>query len=142
MAFYNFEEGKKRVEENLKNNEEIEEKNVPKDDSEFTYSNGIKSWIGSIFVDIVKSSDIIGKEEDIKVSKILRSFSSELITIMNILQKIMVNQQDVWSAIKLKWITLRIITTKGGIKMSKFKVGDTVRCVNNYGFEGRNEWNI
>lgn len=83
MAFYNFEDGKKRVEEILKNNEEIEEKNVPKDDSEFTYSNGIKAWIGSIFVDIVKSSEIIGKEEDIKVSKILRSFSSELITIMN-----------------------------------------------------------
>ena len=83
MAFYNFEEPEKRLVEILKNNEEIEEKNVPKDDSEFTYSNGIKSWIGSIFVDIVKSSDIIGKEEDIKVSKILRSFSSELITIMN-----------------------------------------------------------
>lgn len=83
MAFYNFEDGKKRVEEILKNNEEIEEKNVPKDDNEFTYSNGIKAWIGSIFVDIVKSSDIIGKEEDLKVSKILRSFSSELITIMN-----------------------------------------------------------
>ena len=83
MAFYSFDDGKKRIEEILKNNEEIEEKNVPKDDGEFTYSNGIKSWIGSIFVDIVKSSEIIGKEEDIKVSKILRSFSSELITIMN-----------------------------------------------------------
>lgn len=83
MAFYNFEDGKKRVEEILKNNVEIEEKNVPKDDNEFTYSNGIKAWIGSVFVDIVKSSDIIGKEENIKVSKILRSFSSELISIMN-----------------------------------------------------------
>ena len=83
MAFYNFEDGKKRVEEILKNSEAIVEKNVPKDDGEFTYNNGIRAWIGSIFVDIVKSSDIIDKEEDIKVSKILRSFSSELITIMN-----------------------------------------------------------
>ena len=61
---------------------------------------------------------------------------------MNILHTLMVNQQVVWLVIKLKWITLKIITTKVGIEMSKFKVGDTVRCVNNYGFEGRNEWNI
>ena len=58
-------------------------KQVPKDDSEFTYNNGIRAWIGSIFVDIVKSSEIIDKEEDIKVSKILRCFSSEIISIMN-----------------------------------------------------------
>ncbi len=83
MAIYNFEDGKKRIEEILKNNEEIEKKQVPKDDSEFTYNNGIRAWIGSIFVDIVKSSEIIDKEEDIKVSKILRCFSSEIISIMN-----------------------------------------------------------
>lgn len=83
MAFYSFEEGKKRIEDILKNDEQIEEKNIPKDESEFTYNNGIKAWIGSIFVDIVKSSEIIDKEDDIKVSKILRSFSSEIISIMN-----------------------------------------------------------
>lgn len=83
MAYYSFEEGKNRINEILKNNAEVEKKEVPKDDSKFTYDNGIKSWIGAIFVDIVKSSEIIGKEEEKKVSKILRSFSSELITIMN-----------------------------------------------------------
>ena len=30
----------------------------------------------------------------------------------------MVNQQVVWLVIKLKWITLKIITTKGGVNMS------------------------
>lgn len=83
MAYYDFEEGKKRINEILKNNEEIQEKEVPKDDAQFTYSNGIKSWIGSIFVDIVDSSELIKNEKEIEVSKILRVFSSELITILN-----------------------------------------------------------
>lgn len=83
MAYYSFEEGKNRINDILKNNAEVEKKEVPKDDSKFTYDNGIKSWIGAIFVDIVKSSEIIENEEEKKVSKILRSFSSELITIMN-----------------------------------------------------------
>ena len=83
MAYYDFKEGKKRIQEILKNNAEIIKKDVPKEDNEFTYENGIRAWIGAIFVDIVGSSDIIEKEEEKKVSKILRSFTSELIAIMN-----------------------------------------------------------
>ena len=81
--YYDYKEGKKKVEEILNNNTEIQKKDIPKDDSNFTYDNGVKSWIGSIFVDIVDSKKLIGGENDIVVSKVLRSFTSEIISIMN-----------------------------------------------------------
>lgn len=81
--YYDYKEGKKKIEEILNNNAEIQKKEIPKDDSNFTYDNGIKSWIGSIFVDIVGSKKLIEGEKDIVVSKILRSFTSEVISIMN-----------------------------------------------------------
>lgn len=81
--YYNYKEGKKKIEEILNNNTEIQNKEVPKDDSNFTYDNGIKSWIGSIFVDIVGSKKLIEGEKDIVVAKVLRSFTSEIISIMN-----------------------------------------------------------
>ena len=81
--YYDYKEGKKKIEEILNNNAEIQNKNIPKDDSDFTYDNGIRSWIGSIFVDIVGSKKLIEGEKDIVVAKILRSFTSEIISIMN-----------------------------------------------------------
>jgi len=81
--YYNYKEGKKKIEEILNNNTEIQNKEVPKDDSNFTYDNGIKSWIGSIFVDIVGSKKLIEGEKDIVVAKVLRSFTSEIISIMS-----------------------------------------------------------
>lgn len=81
--YYDYKEGKKKIEEILNNNTEIQKKEVPKDDSNFTYDNGIKSWIGSIFVDIVGSKKLIEGEKDIVVAKVLRSFTSEIISIMN-----------------------------------------------------------
>lgn len=81
--YYDYKEGKKKIEEILNNNTEIQKKDIPKDDSNFTYNNGVKSWIGSIFVDIVGSKKLIEGENDIVVSKVLRSFTSEIISIMN-----------------------------------------------------------
>lgn len=80
---YDYVLGKERIEKILNNNIAISEKKLPKDDSQFTYDNGINCYIGSIFVDIVKSSEIIQEEAPINVSKILRSFTSEIICIMN-----------------------------------------------------------
>lgn len=81
--FYDYEEGKNKLEEILNNNTEIQNENIPKDDTNFTYDNGIRSWIGAVFVDIVSSKKLIENEEDIVVAKILRSFASEIISIMN-----------------------------------------------------------
>lgn len=80
---YDYEKGVKAIKEILDNNAEIEEKEVPKDESDFTYGNGIKSWIGSIFIDIIGSTELIKNNSEIKVAKILRSFTSEAISILN-----------------------------------------------------------
>lgn len=74
--YYNYKEGKKKIEEILNNNAEIQKKEIPKDDSNYTYDNGIESWIGSIFADIVGSKKLIEGEKDIVVAKVLRSFTS------------------------------------------------------------------
>lgn len=81
---YDYKEGKKRIEDILNNSAEIKKaEKIPKDDSNFTYDNGIRSWIGSIFVDIIGSKKLIKDQKDITVAKILRSFTAEIITIMN-----------------------------------------------------------
>ena len=80
---YDYKKGKEDVEKILKNDTEILEKDIPSNDDNFTYGNGIKSWVGSIFVDIVGSTELIKNNDELEVSKILRSFSSEIITIMN-----------------------------------------------------------
>ena len=48
--YYDYKEGKKKIEEILNNNTEIQNKEVPKDDSNFTYDNGIRSWIGKAII--------------------------------------------------------------------------------------------
>lgn len=81
---YDYKNGKKVVEEILNNTAEIEEKNVPKDETDLTYGNGIKSYIGSIFIDIIGSTDLIKNNSELKVAKILRAFTSEAISILNL----------------------------------------------------------
>lgn len=80
---YDYKKGKEDIEKILENDTEILEKDIPSNDDNFTYGNGIKSWVGSIFVDIVGSTELIKNNDELEVSKILRSFSSEIITIMN-----------------------------------------------------------
>lgn len=80
---YDYKKGKEDIEKILENDTEILEKDIPNNDDNFTYGNGIKSWVGSIFVDIISSTELIKNNDELEVSKILRSFSSEIITIMN-----------------------------------------------------------
>ena len=79
---YDYKKGKEDIEKILENDTEILEKDIPNNDENFTYGNGIKSWVGSIFVDIVSSTELIKNNDELEVSKILRSFSSEIIVIM------------------------------------------------------------
>lgn len=81
--YYDYKEGKKKIEEILNNNAEIQKKEVPKDDSNFTYNNGIKSLIVSVSVDIIGSKKLIEGGKDIVVAKVLRSFTPEITSIMN-----------------------------------------------------------
>ena len=56
---------KENVESILLSPTKIAEKdNIPSSDSEFTYENGIKAWVGALFVDIVDSGIISILKED------------------------------------------------------------------------------
>lgn len=59
-----------------------EVKNVPKDGS-LTYENAFRSWVGAIFVDIRNSTALFNDRDDVKVSKMVRAFSSEIIGILD-----------------------------------------------------------
>lgn len=54
---YNHEASRDRVKDILSSKTEIVKKDrIPSSDDEFTYLNGIKSWVGAIFIDLVDSS--------------------------------------------------------------------------------------
>ena len=79
---YQYKEGKKRVEEILRNNLEVIENNrLPKSD-DLTFDNSYYSWIGSIFVDIRGSSKLFKNNDNKEISKLIKSFTSELIEIL------------------------------------------------------------
>lgn len=82
MASYDYKKGKERIAAILDNKLEVIEKNeLPKDES-FTFDNGYYSWVSSIFVDIRNSSTLFADEDKEKVSKVIRSFTSEIIEIL------------------------------------------------------------
>lgn len=82
MATYDYRAGKIRVDEILNNElKVIEQNNVPSD-KEFTFDNGYYCWVTSIFVDIRDSTSLFTDEDKEKVSKIIRSFTSEVIEIL------------------------------------------------------------
>jgi len=78
---YNYKDSKANIINILKSKTPIEKRrNIPNDD-DFTYENGISCMVSSIFVDIKNSSELF-KTEDEKLARLLRAFTSELITIM------------------------------------------------------------
>lgn len=82
MADYDYKSGKKRLEEILDNEMKVIEKDeLPKDDA-FTFSNGYYSWVTSVFVDMRDSSELCADDDKEKISKVFRSFSSEVIEIL------------------------------------------------------------
>ena len=84
MAIYDYRAGKKRVIEILNNKLEIIEKNKLPSIDELTFDNAYKSWVSAIFVDIRNSTSLFADGDKTKVSKIIRSFTSEIIEILRI----------------------------------------------------------
>lgn len=80
---YDYKSGKTNVEEILNNSTKIQEKEIPSDETDFTYGNGVRSWVGSIFIDIIDSTSLIKNYNELVVAKVLRSFTSEAISILN-----------------------------------------------------------
>lgn len=79
---YDYKESKETIEKILKSPTKIIEKStIPSSDSEFTYENGIKAWVGALFVDIVDSSKLF-EFADEDTARIIRCFCSEIISIL------------------------------------------------------------
>ena len=65
---YNYIDGKQRVISILNSTIEIvEKKSIPQNDAEWTYANGIKTWISAIFVDLRDSSNFLHNGDEIEV---------------------------------------------------------------------------
>lgn len=83
MDEYDYKEGKKRINDILNSKTEIKElDSIPKDESQFTYENGIKTWVGALFVDIRDSSTYFKENNSEHVARIMRAFCSEIISIL------------------------------------------------------------
>ena len=79
---FDFNKSRQTIESILQSPTKIVEKNtVPASDSEYTYENGIKTWVGSLFVDIVDSSKLFQSANE-DTARIIRSFCSEIISIL------------------------------------------------------------
>lgn len=79
---YDYKSGKKRVEDILTGNlDVIDVTNIPTDES-FTFENAYHAWISAVFVDIRNSTTLMARDDQEYVSKVVRSFTSEIIEIL------------------------------------------------------------
>ena len=79
---FDFREAKKDIQSILNSRIEISERNtIPESDSLFTYENGVKAWVGSIFVDMVDSTSFFTKNnlKDNTIARIMRAFIEQLV---------------------------------------------------------------
>lgn len=84
MADYDYKAGKKRIKEILNNKLQVIENNKMPNNDNFTFSNAYYGWVTAIFVDIRNSTDLFSKDDKEIVSKMIRSFTSEVIEILRI----------------------------------------------------------
>ncbi len=77
---YNYKNSKSNIINVLKSTTPIESKDLIPSDQEFTYENGISCRVSAIFVDMKNSSGLF-KTKDEKLARLLRAFTSEIITI-------------------------------------------------------------
>lgn len=84
MSDYNeFRECKQRVIDILTSKTSIEKlDSIPSNENEFTYENGILTRVGALFVDIRNSTDYFKENKSETVSRVMRAFCSEIITIL------------------------------------------------------------
>ena len=80
---YDYEKGNERLVNILNFTIEIEEKESIPSDDQFTFENGYKTCISSIFVDIRNSRKLFEAENQEDVSKVMRAFTSEICEIMS-----------------------------------------------------------
>ena len=82
MANYDYTTGKKRIDEILNNKLEVIEQNSIPNDNDFTFTNAYYGWVTGMFIDIRQSTTLFASQDKAIVSKIIRSFTSEIIEIL------------------------------------------------------------
>lgn len=82
MSDYDYKEGKKRIQDILNNKLSVNEQDLIPNESQFTFENAYYGWVTAIFVDIRNSTKLFSEGDKEKVSKIIRSFTSEIIEIL------------------------------------------------------------
>lgn len=83
MFDYDYKGGKQRVIDILTSKTAIEEaKTIPSSEDEFTYENGVKSCVSALFVDIRDSTNYFKNNKPDIVSRVMRAFCSEIISIL------------------------------------------------------------
>ncbi|MBC9873470.1 adenylate/guanylate cyclase domain-containing protein [Macrococcoides bohemicum] len=83
MGIYEFEKIKDRVEDILDKTDDIKDTGYIPIDENFTYSNGYKGWITSIFIDLRNSTELFRNNSELETAKIIRGFTSEVIQYLN-----------------------------------------------------------
>ena len=78
---YGYEQGRERIIKILNSELKVEEKET-KSVGDLTYDNSYISWITGIFIDIRDSSSLFGHQGKVNVSKIIKTFTSEVIEIL------------------------------------------------------------
>lgn len=85
---YDYKKRKEVIYNIINSSTEVSEKNNISDiesetNGSLTFSNGIKGWVVSIFVDLVNSTELFKGKNDKTIAKIIRTFASETIQILN-----------------------------------------------------------
>lgn len=85
---YDYKEGKQRILDILNSKMEVNRvDNFPSDERDLTYSNGFKTGICSIFVDIRRSSNYFKEKNPTLVGKVIRCFCGEILRILEAEEK-------------------------------------------------------
>ena len=80
---FDYEKSKRRIFDILNSKTKIKsEDTVPFNDSEFTYENGMKSYVAAMFLDIRNSTNLFKNYDEEKLARILRSYFSEIVRIL------------------------------------------------------------
>ena len=88
MANFDYEESRKRIEEILNSKTQIEEvDSISNDEDGFTYENGVRTWVGAMFIDIRNSTDYFKENDAEKVARLLRPLSREVIELLRLNKK-------------------------------------------------------
>ena len=79
---YNYRDGKKRICDILNTHVDVQDVKYIPNEQEFTFDNSYYGWVTAVFVDIRESTKLFANNDKVTISKIIRSFTSEIIEIL------------------------------------------------------------